>query len=75
MSRFAEAITTEAPSSMTSAPVLAAGATGTFHKGEDFEGELAEASKSWSLDLIRHKSMIDDRSSIIEICRAERRTV
>jgi 16S rRNA (guanine527-N7)-methyltransferase len=58
-----------------SAPVLAAGATGTFHKGEDFEGELAEASKSWSLDLIRHKSMIDDRSSIVEICRAERRTV
>ncbi|MBN9027651.1 MAG: 16S rRNA (guanine(527)-N(7))-methyltransferase RsmG [Rhizobiales bacterium] len=58
-----------------SAPVLAAGATGTFHKGEDFEGELAEASKSWSLDLIRHKSMIDERSSIVEICRAERRIV
>ncbi|BCP55786.1 ribosomal RNA small subunit methyltransferase G [Kaistia sp. 32K] len=57
-----------------SAPVLATGSIGTFHKGEDFEGELAEASKSWSLDLVRHKSMIDERSSIVEICRAERRS-
>lgn len=58
-----------------SAPVLATGSIGTFHKGEDFEGELAEASKSWTLDLVRHKSMIDERSSIVEICRAERRSV
>lgn len=57
-----------------SAPVLATGSTGTFHKGEDFEGELAEASKSWSLDLVKHKSMIDERSLIVEITRAERRS-
>jgi 16S rRNA (guanine527-N7)-methyltransferase len=74
-----ERISARALASLTSlldlsAPVLAAGAIGTFHKGEDFEWELEEASKSWTLDLIRHKSMIDERSSIVEICRAERRT-
>ncbi|MCX5494833.1 16S rRNA (guanine(527)-N(7))-methyltransferase RsmG [Kaistia dalseonensis] len=57
-----------------SAPVLAQGAAAAFHKGEDFDVELAEASKSWSLDLVRHKSMIDERSSIVEIRRAERRS-
>lgn len=55
-------------------PVLRAGAVAAFHKGEDFDGELAEASKSWSLNLIRHKSMIDDDSTIVEIRQAERRS-
>ena len=53
-------------------PLLAAGARAAFHKGEDFDAELAVASKSWSLDLVRHKGMIDDASSIVEILRAER---
>ena len=53
-------------------PLLADGVRAAFHKGEDFDAELAVASKSWSLDLVRHKGMIDDASSIIEILRAER---
>ncbi|MCX5477759.1 16S rRNA (guanine(527)-N(7))-methyltransferase RsmG [Kaistia geumhonensis] len=56
-----------------SAPLLARGVPAAFHKGEDFDQELAEASQSWSLDLVRHKSLIDPASSIVEIRRAERR--
>ncbi|PPE79277.1 16S rRNA (guanine(527)-N(7))-methyltransferase RsmG [Kaistia algarum] len=56
-----------------SEPLFASGARAAFHKGADFEGELREASKSWSLDLVRHKSMIDADSSVVEILRAERR--
>lgn len=55
------------------APLLATGARAAFHKGEDFDAELAEASKSWSVNLIRHKSLIDPNSSIIEILGATRR--
>ena len=55
-------------------PLLAAGARAAFHKGEDFESELAEASKSWSVNLVKHKSMIDSHSSVIEILGAARRS-
>ena len=54
-------------------PLMARGVPAAFHKGEDFDEELAEASQSWSLDLVRHKSLIDPASSIVEIRRAERR--
>jgi len=53
-------------------PLFAAGARAAFHKGGDFDAELAEASKSWSLDLVRHKSMIDRDSTIVEILGAKR---
>lgn len=53
-------------------PLFAAGTRAAFHKGGDFDAELAEASKSWSLDLVRHKSMIDRDSTIVEILGAKR---
>lgn len=53
-------------------PLFAAGTRAAFHKGGDFDTELAEASKSWSLDLVRHKSMIDRDSTIVEIVGAKR---
>lgn len=56
-----------------SEPLLARGVRAAFHKGEDFEAELREASQSWSLDLVKHESLIDPKSSIVEIRRAERR--
>ena len=56
------------------APLFAKGVTAAFHKGEDFEQELAEASQSWAVNLLRHTSKIDDRSVIVEILRAEPRS-
>lgn len=56
-----------------SEPLLAGGARAAFHKGEDFDAELAEASKSWTVNLVRHKSMIDAGSSVVEILGAARR--
>lgn len=55
-------------------PLTARGVAAAFHKGEDFDAELAEASQSWALDLVKHKSLIDPTSSIIEVRHAERLT-
>ena len=56
-----------------SEPLLARGVHAAFHKGEDFESELREATQSWVLDLVKHQSLVDPNSSIVEIRRAERR--
>ncbi len=56
------------------APLLARNIPAVLHKGEDFDAELKEASQSWALDLVRHKSLSDATSSIIEIRHAERRS-
>lgn len=55
-------------------PLFARGVPAAFHKGADFDGEYAEASKSWSLDLVKHKSMIDPRGFIVEVRSAVRRS-
>jgi 16S rRNA (guanine527-N7)-methyltransferase len=55
-------------------PVMAKGVGAALHKGEDFDSELQEASQSWALDLVRHKSLIDPASLIVEIRHAERRS-
>ena len=54
-------------------PLLANGDRAAFHKGEDFDVEFVEASKSWSIDMIRHKSLIDPQSLIVEIVGATRK--
>jgi 16S rRNA (guanine527-N7)-methyltransferase len=54
-------------------PVLSAGAVGAFHKGQDFEREIEEASKSWRFDLILHKSLVEEGGVILEISRLARR--
>lgn len=48
-------------------PVLLSGARGAFHRGQDFEREIKESTKSWSFDLIRHQSLTDRNSAILEI--------
>ncbi len=55
-------------------PLTARSIPAALHKGEDFNTELQEVSQSWALDLVRHKSLIDAKSSIIEIRHAERRS-
>ncbi len=47
------------------------GAVAVFHKGRDFEVELAEASASWSLDLVKHPSRIDAGGCLVEIRRID----
>lgn len=55
------------------APLAAKGAALVFHKGQDFASELAEATQSWALDLVEHKSKIDPGGRIVVIRRLEPR--
>jgi 16S rRNA (guanine527-N7)-methyltransferase len=43
---------------------------GLFHKGQDVSRELIEAMKFWSIQYIRHPSVIDPRGTILEILEA-----
>lgn len=38
-----------------------------FLKGQDVEGELTEAAKSWHMDVIKHPSRTEPRAAILEI--------
>lgn len=48
---------------------LSAGAIGLFHKGRDYEAELAESNDAWCFDLIEHRSKVDPAGRILEISR------
>lgn len=50
-------------------PLLECG-RGLFQKGEDVGRELIEATKSWSIQYIRHPSVVDPRGTILEILEA-----
>lgn len=50
-----------------SMPWLADGATGYFHKGRDYQREIAKARSRWSFDLLEHKSVVDADSVILQI--------
>lgn len=56
-----------------SAPWLAAGSRGLFHKGEEYRGEIKLANDTWNLDLIEHPSAVDSRSVILEVVGIERK--
>jgi 16S rRNA (guanine527-N7)-methyltransferase len=43
---------------------------GLFYKGQDISRELNEAMKFWSIEYIRHPSVIDPRGTILEILEA-----
>ena len=69
-----EVVTARALASLTvlagfAAPVVARGAVAVFHKGQDFEAELAEATLSWDLDLVKHPSRIDAGGCLVEVRR------
>lgn len=48
-------------------PLVARGARAVFHKGRDFEVELAEATKYWVLDLVKYQSKVSADGIIVEI--------
>lgn len=53
-------------------PWLSAGATGVFHKGQDFATEHRQAALSWSFDLIERVSRIEADSRIILVDHVRR---
>lgn len=48
-----------------SEPFTAQGATAVFHKGQDFQREINEASHTWTFDLVEKKSLIDPTSRML----------
>jgi 16S rRNA (guanine527-N7)-methyltransferase len=53
-------------------PFLSEGALGLFHKGQDVDAELTEATKYWRIGLTTHASQCDSRGVILEIREATR---
>ncbi|MGB3900711.1 MAG: 16S rRNA (guanine(527)-N(7))-methyltransferase RsmG [Mesorhizobium sp.] len=49
------------------APWLDNQAIGLFHKGRDYQSEVAESAHRWSFDLVEHRSSIDPQSVVLEI--------
>jgi 16S rRNA (guanine527-N7)-methyltransferase len=56
-------------------PWLSTGATGLFHKGRDYAQEIEESARSWSFDLLEHRSAVDPASVILQITNLRRRQV
>ncbi|WP_068310851.1 16S rRNA (guanine(527)-N(7))-methyltransferase RsmG [Polycladidibacter hongkongensis] len=50
---------------------ISRGAKAVFHKGKDFEREVAEASAFYELNLIENKSLIDPLSRVLIIDRMD----
>jgi 16S rRNA (guanine527-N7)-methyltransferase len=48
-------------------PWLLKGATALFHKGQDFQREIDETRGAWRADLVKHVSVIDPASAIVEV--------
>lgn len=55
------------------APVMAAGGTGLFAKGENAQDELTFAAKGWKMQVIQHASRADPRGVILEVSNLARR--
>lgn len=53
-------------------PFIKAGAIGLFHKGQDVDLELTEATKYWTLNVSKHPSAVDSRGVILEVREATR---
>lgn len=56
-------------------PWLSTGATGLFHKGRDYAQEIEESARSWSFDLLEHRSVVDPAGVILRITNLRRRQV
>jgi 16S rRNA (guanine527-N7)-methyltransferase len=54
------------------APFLQNGAIGYFHKGQDVDAELTDATKSWKMQVEKHPSMTDSRGVILVVKEAHR---
>lgn len=53
-------------------PFLSRGAIGLFHKGQDVDAELTQATKCWRVSASKHVSQCDSRGVILEIHEASR---
>lgn len=53
-------------------PFLKSGAIGLFHKGQDVDLELTEATKYWTLTVSKHQSAVDSRGVILDVKEATR---
>lgn len=53
-------------------PFLVRGAIGLFHKGQDVDAELTEATKSWKMNFVKHASLCNSRGVVLQICEATR---
>jgi 16S rRNA (guanine527-N7)-methyltransferase len=54
-------------------PLLARGARGVFHKGQDFVSEREKATLSWDFDLVEYPSRIEETSRMIVVSHVRRR--
>lgn len=48
-------------------PFLSQGARGVFHKGQDVDAELTQATKCWRIQFRKHQSLTDSRAVILEV--------
>lgn len=55
-------------------PWLEKGAAGLFHKGRSFAEEIAESRAHWRFDVIKHASLTDSESAVLEIREVRRRS-
>lgn len=53
-------------------PWLIEGAVGLFHKGREYEREIADCDGLWRFDLINHKSVTSADSVVLEISNLQR---
>lgn len=53
-------------------PFLENGAIGYFHKGQDVDAELTDATKSWKMQVEKHPSLTDSRGVILVVKEAHR---
>lgn len=53
-------------------PFLEMGARGLFHKGRGLDAELTEATKYWRINSVKHPSVTDSKSAILEVKEAIR---
>lgn len=54
------------------AAFLEKGAKGYFHKGQDVDAELTDATKSWKIQVEKHPSATDSRGVILVVKEAHR---
>ncbi|PCI03150.1 MAG: 16S rRNA (guanine(527)-N(7))-methyltransferase RsmG [Hyphomicrobiales bacterium] len=55
-----------------SLPLIERGAIGLFHKGRDYQREVADCSGLWKFDLVEHPSKVEADSVLLEIRSLEK---
>ncbi|MBD8891577.1 16S rRNA (guanine(527)-N(7))-methyltransferase RsmG [Roseibium litorale] len=55
-----------------SEPFTSQGAVCVFHKGQDFQREVNEASHAWTFDMVEKKSIVDPSSRMLMLSKVSR---